>query len=459
MLDVSVINVALPSVERTLNTTSTEIQLIVSGYALALSLIVIPGGRLGDMYGRRKLFILGVSGFALASLLVGMSSSGEMLALARVAQGACAGLINPQASGIIQQLFKGAERGRAFGLFGMMIGVSTALGPVVGGLLIQMVGPDAGWRWVFYINIPIVLVVIPLAVRLLPDIPPGEKTEGLDPIGLIVVGLSALTVMTPFMLSGARSGVQIGNERWLLLPVGLVLLIILFFHERRYQKRTQAAIFDPVLLGDQGFRNGILIGSFYFAGFTSVMLIVTVMLQQGMGYSALGAGLLSMPWAIGSGISSNISGRLVGKYGRVVVVGALSIILLGLVMLDLTIRFVPDSWMAVALGASLFVAGFGGGGVISPNNALTLALVPVRVGGVAGAMMQIFQQLGSAIGMAIVLAGFFANIESLGPKGAAALALIASIGIITVAWAFALYDARRRGAQENPLANRQPHAG
>ena len=451
MLDVSVINVALPSIQASLQAGPAQVQMIVAGYTLALALVVVPAGRLGDMRGRRTMFIIGVLGFGAVSLLVGLATNDSWLAILRVLQGAFAGVLNPQTAGLIQQMFKGHERGKAFGLMGAMIGVATALGPVVGGLIISVAGNAEGWRWVFYVNVPIVIVVALLARRLLPSAIHAGGPTRLDVGGIALVGLAAVCVMTPFVLSGAESGPVVGAWRWWLIGVGAVVLVGFVAWERRYQDRYGAAVLDPALMRNVGFRFGVLVGMAYFAGFTSIFLVVTIVLQRGLGYSPLMAGLVGASFAVGSGVASPIAGRMVSHFGRLWVIGGLSLMLVGLVVTDLVLHWAPEADLMWALIVTLFVTGLGSGSVISPNQALTLASVPPRIGGVAGGVLQVFQQGGSSIGMAVVLSGFFANLGALGARGSAAKSLFVSMAVIGVAWCIAVVDWWRRRNQPDVL--------
>ncbi|MCL2465112.1 MAG: MFS transporter [Micrococcales bacterium] len=453
MLDVSVVNVALPSIQTALHAGSAQIQMIVAGYTLALALLVVPAGRLGDMRGRRIMFIIGVTGFGVMSLLAGLATSDTELAIVRVLQGAFAGVLNPQNAGLIQQMFIGKERARAFGVMGATIGVATALGPVVGGLIVTLAGT---WRWVFFINVPIVAVVVPLARRLLPPPAHPVTSERLDVPGIGMIGLAAVCVMTPFVLSAAETesgaGANASPWRWAFIGVAVLVLVGFVAWERRYQTRYGAAVLDPALVRNVGFRFGVLVGMAYFAGFTSIFLMVTMVLQRGLGYSPLMAGLIGAPFAVGSGLASPIAGRMVGHFGRVWVVGGLSLMLVGLLATDAVLRWASVGDLAWILAITLFLTGLGSGSVISPNQALTLASVPPRIGGVAGGVLQVGQQVGASIGMSIVLSTFFINLTLLGARGSAAQALIASMGVILLALCIAIIDWQRRRNHAEVLA-------
>ena len=204
LLDVSVTNVALPWISDSTGAGQSELQWVVGGYTLAFGLVPVLAGRLGDDHGRRRMFQIGVAGFALTSALSGLAPTAPVLIAARVLQGVAGGLINPQVSGLIQQMFTGNERGRAFGALGTTVGLGTALGPVVGGVLIALGGPDIGWRLVFFVNVPVGLVVIAMARRYLPSTPPTGRHR-LDVLGALTLGVATFCVPSRRTRSGPGS--------------------------------------------------------------------------------------------------------------------------------------------------------------------------------------------------------------------------------------------------------------
>ncbi len=452
MLDVSIVNVALPSIERSLDAGASQLQLIVAGYTLAFGLVLVPAGRLGDARGRRGLFLTGLTGFALTSLGAGLAGSDEVLAVMRLLQGASAGLLNPQVVGTIQQLFRGYERGRAFGFFGATIGVSTALGPLLGGLILQVAGPEHGWRWVFFVNVPVIAVVLPLAMRFLPrgragsgPVPAGATRPRLDVPGLALVALTTTAVMIPFVVTTGSGDDD--ASRWWWLVVAAVLAAVTVLWERRYQRRTGAAVLDPRVLGEPSFRNGAVLGMAYFAGFTAVFLVTTLYLQQVAGFTPLQAGLVGMPFAVASAVAAQQSGRLVATRGRALVVVGLVLVLLGLVGTDLAIRLVDPPAVGWVVAGTQMVAGAGSGLVIAPNQTLTLARVPLDRAGVAGSMLQVGQRLGSALGVAVALSSYYGGLAAgLPGSEAAGRALLVTVVLVGVALAVGVADlvGRRR---------------
>ncbi|MDT4974739.1 MAG: hypothetical protein QOG98_497, partial [Pseudonocardiales bacterium] len=206
LLDVSIVNVALPSMERGLGASAGTVQWVVSGYALTLGLALIPAGRLGDTFGRRRMFLIALSAFVLTSALTGAAPTIGLLITARLLQGVAGGMLTPQTSGLIQEMFRGAERGRAFGILGATIGLATAAGPVIGGLILAaFTGPD-GWRLVFYVNVPIGLIALVLAARLVPSTT-RRSSQGthLDLVGSVLLGGGVLSLLLP-LVDGETGG-------------------------------------------------------------------------------------------------------------------------------------------------------------------------------------------------------------------------------------------------------------
>src|SRR4030081_677035 len=231
LLDVSIVNTALPSMQRDLHATIGGIQWVVSGYALMFGLVLVTGGRLGDALGRRRMFLLALAGFVLTSALAGAAPNETLLVVARLLQGIAAGMLTPQNTGLIQDLFRGSERGRAFGMFGAVIGISTAVGPVLGGAILAAFGNPGGWRWVFYVNVPIGVLAFVLAFRLLPKAPRRKRKlrSEIDFVGVPLLGLAVLCVLLPLIQSG-QSGLR---NLWWLFPIAVVLGIAFVRREQR----------------------------------------------------------------------------------------------------------------------------------------------------------------------------------------------------------------------------------
>ncbi|XBP95329.1 MFS transporter [Micromonospora sp. CCTCC AA 2012012] len=446
LLDVSIVNVAVPSMDRALHATPSDLQWVLSGYALTFGLMLVPAGRFGDARGRRNAFMLGVTLFTITSALAGLARSPEGLIAARLLQGAAAGIVNPQVSGLIQQLFRGAERGRAFGLLGATIGISTAVGPLLGGLLIQLGGEQHGWRWVFFVNIPVGIVAVLLAWRLLPARPTGQQDRHrLDPVGVLLLGVGVTMVLLPLVQREQWHT----PWKWALVPAGLAFLVGFGLWERWYARR-RTPLFDLRLFRLRSYTLGSLIALVYFGGFTAIFFIFTLYLQIGLGYSALIAGLAITPFALGSAVASALGGRIVNRFGRPLVAIGLVAVVVGLVATVWVLRGSPSGSVPLLTAGPLLVAGLGSGLVIAPNQTLTLSEVPVPQAGSGAGMLQTGQRIGSAAGIAAVGALFFSSLASSRGDWAAAFrySLLLAAGIIALALVAALVDifaGRRRG--------------
>ncbi|MEV7386107.1 MULTISPECIES: MFS transporter [unclassified Streptomyces] len=442
LLDTSIVNVALPSMERGLGTTEAAQSWIVSGYALTFGLALVPAGRLGDMRGRRQAFLIGLAVFTLASAACGLAASPDLLVAFRLIQGAAAGMVAPQTSGLIQQMFQGAERAKAFGLLGSVIGVSTAVGPLAGGLIIDGVGTDDGWRWVFFVNLPIGVAAFIAGLRLLPRFPGSAgRREQFDPIGVLLLGAGVLALMLPLVQEQQWTG----RQKWALLPVGAVLLGLFWTWERRQGRLGRAPLIDLNLFSLRSFTLGALISFSYFAGFTTVFFVLALYLQNAAGYSALAAGVTVLPFATASAVGAALGGRLVVRHGRTLVVIGLSGVALGLIGIIAVVQLVPSDSIGWAAAVPMIVGGIGSGITVSPNTTLTLTRVPVQRAGAAGGVLQTGQRVGSAAGIAVVGSVYFAHLAHHGPAGEALqLGLLTSVGFILVALGLAVADLQER---------------
>ncbi|MEU6575100.1 MFS transporter [Streptomyces sp. NPDC046805] len=437
LLDTSIVNVALPSMERGLHAPQADLSWVVSGYALTYGLVLVPAGRLGDLRGRRETFLTGVALFTLASAACGLAPTGTWLVVFRLLQGIAGGMVAPQSSGLIQQMFQGAERARAFGAFGSVVAVSTAVGPLAGGLLIEASG---SWRWVFYVNLPIGLAVFVAALRLLPNsVPRKDPEEGFDVPGVLLLGSGALALMLPLVQEQAWPG----RSKWALVPVAVGLLLAFWAWEGRQGRLRRGPLVDLRLFARRSFTLGALLSLVYFAGFTSVFFVYTLFLQNSLGYSALAAGTAAMPFAVGSAVAALVGGRLVVRYGRGLVVLGLGCVALGILGAIAAVHLVPDRGVGWAAALPLLIAGIGSGLTVSPNTTLTLSRVPVRRAGAAGGVLQTGQRIGSAAGIAAVGAVYFAHLANHGrTSGALQLGFATSLLFVLAALTLAVADLR-----------------
>ena len=455
LVGVSIINVALPAIQDTLHATQSDIQWVLSGYALTFGVILVSAGRAGDILGRGGLFLIGTIIFTASSVGAGLAPDADWLNLMRFIQGIGSGLLSPQGIGMLQQYFRGAERGRAFGMLGTVVGFSVAIGPVLGGLLIKLGGAELGWRLTFLINVPVGLLTIVLALRWFPrpllsypkslgNEPTGRiisLLRDLDPIGASLLGLAVFTVLYPFMEFRASP------LTWLLLPAGFVLAWLWVKWERRYARLGGSPMVDLDIFSISSFTNGTLIMSLYFLGMTSVWVLVVLYVQMGTGKTAFESGLFGIPAALLSAYGANWAGKRVMRYGRRIVLVGILLALLGL-GLCILVALLHDRGMASVwwLVLALSFIGVAQGLVISPNQALTLADVPLAYAGSSGAIMQTGQRIGTSVGIAVVTAAAFAALDISSSWTIAmvvGLSLIAFVVFLTLL--VAIKDLRDRG--------------
>ncbi len=460
LLDVTIVYVALPSIGAGIGAPASQLQWVVSGYALAFGTVPIIAGRLGDDRGRRRMLLIGVSAFVLTSAAAGLAPTAEVLIAARVLQGLAGGLLNPQVAGLVQQLFPPAERGKAFGWIGTSVGVATACGPVLGGAVLFLGGDRLGWRLAFLINIPVGILAILLCRRWLPaDPPPRQPRRRLDLPGAALLGLGVLGVLFPAVQYDADHDARLA---FLFLPAAAVLALF-YGWERGPARRGGHPLIDTSLFRIRSYAAGLSLALVFFCGFSGLPLVLSLFLQQGLGYAALASGLTASAYAVGSATAAQISGRLVPRLGRWVPVGGLSMCTLGvagLVTVALTVPGqVPDHRVWLYLAGPLLLAGLGAGSVVTPNQALSLVDIDVRGGSTAGGMLQTAQRIGSAVGVAVLSSVFYASTTSAPATGpgrsagygqAYGTAAAVALGLMATALALAVYDARRASAARRP---------
>jgi EmrB/QacA subfamily drug resistance transporter len=450
LIDVSIVNVALPSIQRGLHASQSDIQWVLSGYALTFGIILVAAGRAGDLFGRGGIFMLGVGLFTASSVAAGFAPTPGFLNLARFIQGFGSGLLNPQAIGIIQQLFRGETRGRAFGYFGTVVGISVAIGPVLGGFLIHIGGEDFGWRLTFLVNLPIGILDIILALRWFPRphfqrkhvesrTADGRRSWPMDPLGALLLGLAVLAILFPFVEFHASMLI------WASFPLGIVLIAAWVGWERFYARRGHSPMVHLGIFATRSFSTGTLIVSLYFLGMTSIWVLVALYMQDGLNMSALEASLVGIPSALFSALSANWAGKRVARLGRRIVIGGIVIGIFGIASSIAVVLLVEPAHLSVWwLLLTLVFVGMAQGSVISPNQTLTLAEVPLDYAGSSGAIMQTGQRIGTSIGIAVITAVMFATLRATSWPTATAVALGAIGLVMLIALGVAFKDLRDR---------------
>ena len=446
LLAVSSVNVILPAVSQDLSAGTAGLQLVVSGYSLVFGVVLVPAGRAGDVMGRGRIFVIGMILFGVGSLASGLAPDVVTLNLARVVMGVGSGLLNPQVAGMIQQYYSGESRGRAFGLFGAVIGVSVAVGPVLSGGLIGWLGDDWGWRASFLINVPLVLLGVWAAHRYLPDSAwyrqdggsaAGRDRVDLDPVGMVLLAAGTLLIMIPFMEASAGAWV------WGLEAAGIGIVSAWVAWERRYRARGGAPMVDLSLLTIPSFAYGSLAIAVYFLGYTSVWIIVAQYVQAGLGSTALVSGAVGFPAALAGSVAAAVAGRRVIRVGRVMVLGGMAAGMAGLLAsVGIIHMHARAGWSPWWLTLTLLLLGVGQGLVVSPNQTLSLVDVPLEYAGAAGGILQTGERIGTSIGIAAITGLTFRVSHSSGWDVAAQVGLLAVVAAIAVSTAIAAVDLR-----------------
>ncbi len=450
LLSVSSINVVLPSIAADIDASASALQWVLTGYALSFGVVLVAAGRAGDVFGRGQLFVIGVGLFGVSSLVAGIAPDPLTLNISRVTMGLGSGFLNPQVVGLLQQYFQGPPRGRAFGLMGTTVGLSVAIGPVLGGALIALFGGDLGWRATFLVNVPFAIASLVLARIWLPSgawrpaveqsAKSAEGNKDLDPVGVVLLGVGVLLILLPFVES------SLGWFIWLSLPLGVGAIWLWTWWERRYARMGRPPMVDLDLFRIRSFSNGSIIIALYFLGVTSVWVLVAMYMQQGLGHSALAAGMIGLPAALLSAVSADVSGRFVFQIGRRLVVWGIALCLVGLVatigVVALLSQGIGSEWWMLL---TLAFIGTAQGMVISPNQTLTLQEVPLRYAGSSGGVLQTGQRIGTSMGLAIMTALAF-SITAMSNWHWGMIGAFAAIVVIVVLAGFVgLIEVRRGG--------------
>ncbi|MEB0004069.1 MFS transporter [Cryobacterium sp. 10S3] len=415
LLDTTIVNVALPTIRESLNASEATLSWIISGYALAFGLALIPAGRLGDRIGHKWVFFTGLALFTLASLACGLAQNDLQMIIARVVQGLAGGIFVPAVTAVIQLLFPPMARGKAFAIMGSVIGVSTALGPILGGLIIQAFGDENGWRLVFWVNLPIGVAALIAAVFMLPagaERDPNKPSSGIDFVGLVLLSGGLVALLVP-LIEGQDQGWPLWT--YLTLVAGALLLAAFGAWEVNYTRRGKSPLVPPHLFSHPAFSGGVVLALVYFAAFTSIFFTISILWQAGLGHTALESGLVSIPFAIGNIVGASQSNRLAQRLGRTVLVIGVTLVTTGLIWIYLALLLIGPSITNWELLPPLLIAGLGSGFFIAPNAQFIVATVDRAEAGAASGVVGVMQRVGAAVGIAVIGSVLFGNLVVAGP--------------------------------------------
>jgi EmrB/QacA subfamily drug resistance transporter len=449
LLDGTVVNVAAPTIHRTLGTSSTALQWIIGGYPLALAVGLLVGGRLGDIFGRRMMFLIGVTGFTAASTICGLAPSTGVLIAARLCQGFAGAMMIPQGLGLMREVFPPSDLKKAFGVFGPVMGSAALIGPIVGGGLISLHLFHDAWRPVFLINLPVGVAATVAAARLLPRVTKRHASE-LDMPGAVLATVASAALIYPLI-----QGRELGWPTWCFAMMGASVVLFALFgvHLVRRKRHGRDPLIEPTIFRRRGYTAGGLVLMLYFGGMIGSMLGLTLFMQIGEGFSALHAGLTVIPFSLGTALTAPVSASMMQKLGgRILIQAGALLSLVGYVSLALIVASVDhlSSW---GLAAPFLVIGLGMGLFIVPVfDTIVGAVTDAELGSASGTLNAL-QQLGSAIGVAGLGTVFFSALVHVGFLGALRHLLWWQVGgLVVLLLATPLLPATSRPEGEAALA-------
>ncbi len=430
LLDSTVGTIAAPAIRADLGGSTSTLQWIAAGYTLAMAVGLLVGGRLGDMYGRRRMMVVGVSGFLAASALCAASVSPEMLLTSRVLQGLFGAIMVPQSFGLIRELF-GADVGKAFALLGPVIGLATVLGPVVAGLLTDL----AGWRMIFLINVPLGAFALIVGARVLPSSVPVARGQRLDVKGAILAAAGMFLLVYPL-----TQGHELGWPAWtlVLLAASVPVLAIFVWYQAARSRGGASVLVRLGVFARRSYSSGVAFVIAFFGVIAGFSLAVGLFLQLGLGYSPLQASLTMAPWAVGAFVGSALGATVLANLGRHILHIGLTLMAAGLVglfaVLDGSVGF-------GGLVTPFAVYGFGMGMIFVPLFDIIVGdLTDEEVGSASGVLTSV-EQLGASLGIAVLGTVFFSTVGSplhaSAPEfaGAAKVVTVIAIGLTAVTFA------------------------
>ena len=449
LLDSTIVNIAGPALRHDIGASTSALQWIVAGYTLAFASMLITGARLGDVLGRKRMFLTGVAGFVASSVLCSAAVSAQMLIAARVSQGAFAAVMIPQGLGLIRAMFPADQMANAFAVFGPMMGISATAGPVVGGALVDGNLLGLGWRAIFLLNVPVGLLALAGAARLLPaDARRGSRAGAprLDLAGLVLATAAALLLVYPLV-----QGREAGWPGWMfgMMAASVPMFGLFALHQRARRRAGRDPLVETSIWRKREFCSGVAFVMLFFGSMTGMFFALTLFMQVGEHFTALHAGLTTLPWSLGGMVSMGTSQGLLGKWGpRRMMQAGVAVMAAGLLGIAWTINHLGVAVTSWDLAPALFVAGFGMGLVFAPVFGTVLAAVEDHEVGSASGVVNAVQQFGSAFGVAGLGTLFFGRIISHGASAAAVPVFVITAGTLALAWAIAFLMPRTARADQ-----------
>jgi EmrB/QacA subfamily drug resistance transporter len=449
LMDATIVQVAAPAIRDDLGGSYAVLQWMTAAYTLTLAVLLLIGGRLGDLFGRKRILVTGISGFTLASASAALAQSPEMLIGSRVLQAVFGAMMTPQLFGLVRDLFPPSEMGKVWGLFGPVMGLSAVIGPIVGGTLVDADLFGTGWRAIFAVNLPIGVAAAVIAARYVPSKPGAAGSTRLDLPGVALAGVGTLMLVYPLV-----QGRELGWPIWtrLLLAGSLPVLALFAAYQVRRKRAGGTPLVEPSVFAKRSYVSGIAFAVFFFGAMGGVMLSIGILLQVGLGYSPIHAALTMTPWALGAIFGSGFGGAFMHKLGRTILQVGLALMATGLAAQVAALEVAGtgiDQWDLVVPN---LIGGAGMGMIFVPLFDIVLGGVEDHEMGSASGVLGSIQQLGMALGIAVLGTIFFGIVGAeRAPDAfvdAAKTTSLVTIALIGLAFAAGLFLPRKPRAQE-----------
>ncbi|MFF8949097.1 MFS transporter [Streptomyces sp. NPDC014940] len=441
LVDFFIVNVALPAIGADLAAGEAVLELVVAGYGVAYAVLLVLGGRLGDLFGRRRLFLGGMAAFGLTSLACGLAPGAWGLVAARVAQGASAAAMLPQVLATIQAATSGTRRAKAMSLYGATAGLSMVAGQILGGVLVAADIAGSGWRAIFLVNVPVVVLGLVLAVRHVPETR-SKRPEPVDGPGTVLLAVSLLTLLVP-LTEGRAAGWPLWT--WLSLAAFPFAAAGFYAVERRADRRGRTPLVPPSLFALASLRRGLVLMLPFSVGFSGFMFVIALALQRGAGLGPVPAGLALAPMAVAFLFVSLAGPRLIARYGTRVVTAGSVLQGVGVLLIVLAVR---RDWPHLDVGTLLPGAAVAGAGqALQLPNLLRIVMseVPPARAGVGSGVMVTTQQSAFALGVATLGTLFLTLVPHQGMRDALVITLLVQLAGIVLTGLLSLRLPRRVG--------------
>ena len=400
LLDANVMNVAAPTIRADLGGSYADLQWLTAAYTLAMAVGLLTGGRLGDMFGRKRILLLGAAGFTLASIGCALAPSEGALIMVRVIQGLVGAIMVPQGFGLIRDMFPPQDVGKAFGVFGPSIGLATILGPIVAGLLIQL----DGWRLIFLINVPLGVFAIAVGARVLPAVTPTAQRTRLDLTGTLLAGAGMFLLVFPLV-----QGRQLGWPAWtfVMLACSLPVFAVFGVLQLRRKRSGRSPLVELGVFAKRSYTSGTLFVLVFFGTVVGFALAVGMLLQIGLGYTPMHASLTTAVWAVGAFLGTGLSAGLTPRLGRAVLHVGLTLMAVGLAGVYVVLTHTHTALSGLILAGPLLAFGIGMGMIFLPLYDIIMADIEDHEVGSAAGVLEAVQQLGASLGVAVLGTVFF----------------------------------------------------